>query len=49
VKISQLSLGRTFATLVSEEYKRQTGKNRKVTGLQLGYEGALRPGRMRSM
>jgi 6-phosphofructokinase 1 len=38
VKISQLSLGRTFATLVGDEYKRQTGKTRKITGLQLGYE-----------
>jgi 6-phosphofructokinase 1 len=27
-----------FAKLVSDEYKRQTGKSRKVTGLQLGYE-----------
>ena len=27
-----------FAKLVAEEYKRQTGQTRKVTGLQLGYE-----------
>jgi ATP-dependent phosphofructokinase / diphosphate-dependent phosphofructokinase len=38
IVISQVNLGRTFAKLVMEEYKRQTGKSRKVTGLQLGYE-----------
>ncbi len=38
ISISQVSLGPMFANLVSEEYKRQTGKNRKVNGLQLGYE-----------
>ena len=30
--------GRKFSKLVSEEYKRQTGRRRKITGLQLGYE-----------
>ena len=38
ISISQVNLGRTFARLVTEEYKRQTGRSRKVTGLQLGYE-----------
>ncbi|MEX0714223.1 MAG: 6-phosphofructokinase [Pirellulales bacterium] len=38
ISISQVNLGRSFAKLVSEEYKKQTGKSRKVTGLQLGYE-----------
>lgn len=38
ISISQVNLGRTFAKLVSQEYKKQTGKSRKVTGLQLGYE-----------
>jgi 6-phosphofructokinase 1 len=38
VAIAQLNLGRTFAKLIMEEYKKQTGKSRKVTGLQLGYE-----------
>lgn len=38
ISISQVNLGRTFSRLVMEEYKRQTGRSRKVTGLQLGYE-----------
>jgi 6-phosphofructokinase 1 len=27
-----------FCSLIDEEYKRQTGKSRKITALQLGYE-----------
>jgi 6-phosphofructokinase len=38
ISISHVNLGRMFAKLVSDEYKRQTGGSRKVTGLQLGYE-----------
>ncbi|HEX3871656.1 MAG TPA: 6-phosphofructokinase [Pirellulales bacterium] len=38
VAITQVSLGRKFAKLIMDEYKRQTGRSRKVTGLQLGYE-----------
>ncbi|MBS0209985.1 MAG: 6-phosphofructokinase [Planctomycetes bacterium] len=38
ISISQVNLGRTFAKLVMDEYKKQTGRSRKVTGLQLGYE-----------
>jgi len=38
ISVSQVNLGRTFARMISEEYKRQTGKSRRVTGLQLGYE-----------
>ena len=38
ISISQVNLGRTFAKLVMEEHKRQTGRSRKITGLQLGYE-----------
>jgi ATP-dependent phosphofructokinase / diphosphate-dependent phosphofructokinase len=38
ISISHVNLGRMFAKLVSDEYKRQTGARRKVTGLQLGYE-----------
>jgi 6-phosphofructokinase 1 len=38
IAISQLNLARTFATLVGNEYTRQTGKKRRITGLQLGYE-----------
>jgi ATP-dependent phosphofructokinase / diphosphate-dependent phosphofructokinase len=38
ISISHVNLGRMFARLVSDAYKSQTGKSRKVTGLQLGYE-----------
>jgi 6-phosphofructokinase len=38
ISISHVQLGRMFAKLVAEEYKRQTGRSRKVVGLQLGYE-----------
>jgi 6-phosphofructokinase 1 len=38
ISISHVNLGRMFSKLVSEEYKKQTGRKRKVTGLQLGYE-----------
>lgn len=38
ISIAQVNLGRTFAKLVMEEYKKQTGRDRKVNGLQLGYE-----------
>ncbi|RUL87131.1 6-phosphofructokinase [Tautonia sociabilis] len=38
ISIAQVDLGRTFARLVSERFKQETGKSRKVTGLQLGYE-----------
>lgn len=38
IAISKVNLSRIFAPLVEEEYKRQTGKKRKINGLQLGYE-----------
>ena len=38
IAIADVNLGRMFAKLVSKEYERQTGRKRKVTGLQLGYE-----------
>ncbi len=38
IAISQLNLSRLFSKLVSEKYKEETGRKRKVTGLQLGYE-----------
>jgi len=38
ISISHVQLGRMFARLVAEEFKRQTGRSRKVVGLQLGYE-----------
>jgi ATP-dependent phosphofructokinase / diphosphate-dependent phosphofructokinase len=38
IAISKLNLGRLFAEMVSKEYARQTGGQRKITGIQLGYE-----------
>jgi 6-phosphofructokinase len=38
IVIAKLNLSRLFADLVAKEYTKQTGKKRKITGLQLGYE-----------
>jgi len=38
ISIAHVNLGRMFSKLVSDAYKKQSGKSRKVTGLQLGYE-----------
>jgi 6-phosphofructokinase 1 len=38
ISISQVELGRLFADLVAKAYKAKSGKSRKVSGLQLGYE-----------
>ncbi|MHB1036323.1 MAG: 6-phosphofructokinase [Pirellulales bacterium] len=38
ISISKVDLGRKFASWVAKEYKKRTGKERKITGLQLGYE-----------
>jgi 6-phosphofructokinase len=38
ISISMVNLGRMFAKLVAAEYKQQTGRTKRVTGLQLGYE-----------
>jgi 6-phosphofructokinase 1 len=38
INISAIKLNAVFKDLISAEYKAQTGKSRKVTGLQLGYE-----------
>jgi len=38
ISIPQVKLYRLFSQLISEHYKAQTGRSRKVTGLQLGYE-----------
>jgi len=38
ISISEISLGRMFSKLVSETYFKQTGRKRKIKGLQLGYE-----------
>jgi 6-phosphofructokinase 1 len=38
IAISQLNLSRMFSSLVAKEYHAQTGRERRVKGLQLGYE-----------
>jgi len=38
IAISKVNLGVRFASMVAKEYTRQTGRKRKITGLQLGYE-----------
>jgi 6-phosphofructokinase 1 len=38
IAISQLNLGRLFAKLVTKQYHEETGRHRKITGIQLGYE-----------
>ena len=38
IAIAQIDLGLMMARLVAKEYQAQTGRKRKVTGLQLGYE-----------
>ena len=38
ISITEVNLGQMFSRIVAEEYKRQTGRSRKITGLQLGYE-----------
>ena len=43
LSIADVGLGKMFAGLVAAEYKRQTARSRKVTGLQLGYEARCAP------
>jgi ATP-dependent phosphofructokinase / diphosphate-dependent phosphofructokinase len=38
IAIAKLNLSRLFSDLVAKEYTKQTGRKRKITGLQLGYE-----------
>ena len=38
ISIPQVNLNKLFARLIGDEFKRRTGKGRKVTGVQLGYE-----------
>lgn len=38
IAIAQVNLGRLFARLIADEYRRRTGEPRKVTGVALGYE-----------
>lgn len=38
ISISQINLSELFSRLIAEEYNRQTGRKKRVKGLQLGYE-----------
>ena len=38
IMIAKISLNRLFADLIAQEYTRQTGKKRKITGMPIGYE-----------
>lgn len=38
ISVSHVDLGKMFAKLVQDEYKKQTGRKRRVKGIQLGYE-----------
>jgi len=38
IAISKLNLSRLFSDMVAKEYNKQTGRKRKITGMQLGYE-----------
>jgi ATP-dependent phosphofructokinase / diphosphate-dependent phosphofructokinase len=38
IAVSQLNLSRVFGKLVSEKYTQETGRRRRMIGLQLGYE-----------
>jgi ATP-dependent phosphofructokinase / diphosphate-dependent phosphofructokinase len=38
ISVAQVNLNRRLARYVADEYKKQTGKDRRVIGLQLGYE-----------
>ena len=38
ISVARVELGRMFARLVAERYRQETGRSRKITGLQLGYE-----------
>lgn len=38
ISIAKVRLGSIFSTLVAEEFAKQTGHKRRITGVQLGYE-----------
>ena len=42
ISIAAVNLHDVFKDLITKEYTAQTGKKRKITALQLGYEVALR-------
>jgi 6-phosphofructokinase 1 len=39
IAIGRLEFGKHVARMVADEYERRTGKKKKVTGIQVGYEG----------
>jgi 6-phosphofructokinase 1 len=43
ISIAAVNLGRQFSSLVAKAYKDKTGKKRKITGVQLGYESRCAP------
>jgi ATP-dependent phosphofructokinase / diphosphate-dependent phosphofructokinase len=43
ISVAEAQLQRMLAKLISEAYKKRTGKSRKVNGLQLGYESRCAP------
>ena len=38
ISIAEINMAKLLSSLVEAEYERQTGKKRKITSLQLGYE-----------
>lgn len=43
ISIAAVNLGRQFSDLVAKAYKEKTGRKRKITGVQLGYESRCAP------
>lgn len=43
ISVADVDLGKKFSKMVAKEYKAQTGRTRKVTGVQLGYESRCAP------
>lgn len=43
ISIGRIDTGKEIARLVAEEYRRRTGMERKVIGLQIGYESRCAP------
>jgi 6-phosphofructokinase 1 len=43
ISIGRIDIGKEIARLVSEEYRRRTEKEKKVIGLQIGYESRCAP------
>ncbi len=43
ISLGRLDLGKLIARLVSDRYEKRTGRKKKVTGVQLGYESRCSP------